>query len=88
MELKGTYSISGEIVTFRFLPVPEGETATCASLNLGYDAATKEGKMTVKVEKDKLILSMSSGKRTFVFGKKDVLSNQSVGGAVTPASQP
>lgn len=88
MELKGTYSISGENVTFRFFPVPEGEAATCASLNLGYDAATREGKMTVKVEKDKLILSITPGKRTFVFGKKDVLSNQSAGGDGKHASLP
>jgi hypothetical protein len=88
MELKGTYAISEKIITFKFSPIPEGEAATCANLNLGYDPNTKEGKMTVKVEKDKLILSVSSEKRTFVFEKKDVPSKQSEDGNAKPTPKP
>ncbi|MFZ4655288.1 MAG: hypothetical protein ACOYLM_13135 [Methylococcaceae bacterium] len=77
LELKGRYSISGEFITFTFLPTPEGEAATLASLNLGYDTGKKQGNMTFKLEKDNLILSVISGaKRTFAFTNKERSSNK------------
>ena len=70
-ELKGNYSTSDEIITFTLSSRPKAGDLAIAALALGYDVGKKKGKVNFRFEKDNLVLSVPSGKKTIYVFKKN-----------------